>query len=123
MARLYNDELRRAGIEITQFSMLQLLSRLGPMTQNELGERMAAGKATVSRNVRLLERRDWVVIEEGRDRRARVVSLTSAGRAQVRRTRPYWERAQKRIRAAMPARRLKALHDLLPVVTEAALGT
>jgi DNA-binding MarR family transcriptional regulator len=122
MTRLYNDELRAAGIEATQFSMLQLLSHLGPMTQNELGERMAAGKTTVSRNVKLLQSHRWVDVEEGEDRRSRVVSLTEAGRKQMRKATPYWERAQKRIRAAMPEAQFKALSELLPLAAEAALS-
>src|SRR5436309_13287728 len=109
MSRLYNDELRHSGIEITQFSLLQLLSQLGPMTQNELGDRMAAGKTTISRNVKLLEQHGWVSVEPGEDRRSRIVSLTSAGRKQLQRTYPHWERAQARIRAAIPGPQFKEL--------------
>jgi DNA-binding MarR family transcriptional regulator len=123
VSRLYNDEIRKTGIEITQFGMLELLNHLGPMTQNQLGERMAAGKTTVSRNVKLLERQGWVSIEEGGDdRRRRVVSLTEGGRKQLKKTRPHWQRAQERIEAAIPAEQLKALRDLLPMATEAVLS-
>ncbi len=121
MTRLYNDELRPAGMEGTQLLVLQMLAELGPMTQIQLGERLAAGKTTISRNVKLLRKRRWIAIEEGEDRRCRMLSLTEAGRAQIRTARPYWNRAQQRVRAAMPKAQLEALFELLPVAAEAAL--
>jgi DNA-binding MarR family transcriptional regulator len=121
VGRLYNHELRKAGIEITQFGTLMLLNRLGPMTQNQLGERMAAGKTTISRNIKVLERCGWVSIEEAEDRRHNIVSLTEEGRRQIKKTEPYWRRAKERLEAAIPAAQLAALRDLLPVATEAAL--
>ena len=89
--------------------------------QNQLGERLAAGKTTVSRNLKLLQKHGWLEVAEGEDRRCRVVSLTAAGRKQIKKAQPYWERAQQRMRAAMPEAQLKALHDLLPIAVEAAL--
>lgn len=121
MTRLYNDALRPAGIEGTQLLMLQMIADLGPMTQGQLGERMAAGKTTVSRNVKLLQKRRWLTIEEGEDRRCRLLSVSEAGRAQIRKSRPYWSRAQQRVRAALPAGRLQTFFGLLPEVAEAAL--
>ena len=121
MTRLYNDELRSAGIEATQLLILQMVADLGPMTQGQLGERMAAGKTTVSRNVKLLQKRRWLAIDEGEDRRCRLLALTETGRSQIQKSRRQWKRAQQRIRAAMPARRLEAFFGLLPEVAEAAL--
>jgi DNA-binding MarR family transcriptional regulator len=121
ITRLYNDELRPAGIEGTQLLILHTLADWGPMTQNQLGERMAAGKTTVSRNLKLLQKRRWLAVEEGEDRRCRLTSLTESGRRQIKKARPYWERAQQRMQAAMPRAQLEALFDLLPVAAEAAL--
>jgi DNA-binding MarR family transcriptional regulator len=121
MARLYNDEMRHSSIEATQFSILQLLQHLGAMTQNQLGERMAANKATVSRNVGLLQRNGWVRFEAGEDRRSKVVSLTAKGKRQLEAARPHWERAQERLATALGEARFTALRDLLPEIAEAAL--
>jgi len=121
ITRLYNDELRSAGIEATQLLSLQMIADLGPMTQNQLGERMAAEKTTISRNVKLLEKRRWLTVEPGQDRRCRLVSLTAAGRRQIEKARPHWERAQQRMRAAMPQPQLTALYELLPTAADAAL--
>jgi len=121
MTRLYNDEMRAVSLEITQFSILQLLQQLGPMTQNQLGERLAASKTTVSRNVGLLEKHGWVSVEVGEDRRAKVLSLSNRGRLLLEKAEPLWERAQARFRAEISGAQLRALQDLLPTVAEAAL--
>jgi DNA-binding MarR family transcriptional regulator len=121
VTRLYNDEIRRMGIEVTQFGMLQLLNHIGPMTQNHLGEYLSAGKTTISRNVKLLERNGWVSVEDGEDRRQRIVKISKAGLKQLERTEPYWQRAQERFEAVIARDQLQALHDLLPVAAEAAV--
>lgn len=121
ISRIYNDELRQADIEATQFMILRLIADLGPMTQNQLAERTAAGKTTISRNLKLLQRRRWLTSEEGEDRRCRLVSLTAAGRRKLDAAQPYWEQAQERIRASMSPAQLEAFFGMLPAVTEAAL--
>lgn len=87
MSRLYNEELRRAGMEGTQFGILQLIARLGPMTQNQLGDRLAAGETTVSRNLKLLQERGWVELAEGADRRLARGPRGAGGRGPGRGTR------------------------------------
>src|SRR5262245_5287424 len=121
ITRLYDEELRGAKIEVTQFLILWLIANFGPMTQKQLAERMAAEKTTVSRNLRLLHRRRWLVRQTGQDRRSRLVSLTASGRRQLQRAQPFWERAQQRLRAEMPQPQLQALCEVLPVAVEAAL--
>ena len=101
VTRLYNDEIRRTGIEVTQFGMLQLLSHLGPMTQNQLGEYLSAGKTTISRNVKLLERNEWVSVEDGEDRRQRIVKLTREGRKQLEREIAEYAQATAAIQAIL----------------------
>ncbi len=121
LARLYNEELRPAEIETTQLLILEMLAAMGPMTQRQLGERMAAEKTTVSRNLKLLQQRRWISVEAGEDRRCRLLSMTAAGRRQMEKSRPFWENAQRRLRAAMPSGQLAAASELLPKLTEAAL--
>lgn len=120
-SRLYNEELRKAGLEVWQFSLLRALAALGPLTQNQLGERMAAEKTTISRNVRVLQARGWLAIEQGADRRQRLVVLTARGRKRLQQARPHWERAQGRMRRALGEQRFEALRELLPRATQAAL--
>jgi DNA-binding MarR family transcriptional regulator len=121
VTRLYNEELRQAGLEATQHGLLMLLKLLGPLPVGALGERLALDKTTISRNLKLLERNGWVVLERGQDGRERVVSLTGLGSEKLISARPFWNRAQKRMRDAMPSADFDALRRLLPDLALATL--
>lgn len=101
VARMYNDELRMVGLEVTQHAMLAVLKGLGPMAVGELGHRLAVDKTTMSRNVKVLQRQGWVALQRGRDGRERIAEVTPAGVEMLRRARPHWERAQARMKSSL----------------------
>lgn len=77
----YDEALRPSGLRITQFSLLRILTRLGPVPVTRLAEEAALDRSTMGRNLDPLERRGLVRLEVGeRDQRVRVVHLTQAGR-------------------------------------------
>jgi DNA-binding MarR family transcriptional regulator len=121
VTRLYNEELRREGLEVTQHAILMVLKLLGPLPVGALGERLALDKTSISRNLKVLERNRWVVLERGQDGRHRVVSLTGPGAEKLASARPSWNRAQKRMRDAMPSDDFDALRRLLPDLALATL--
>jgi DNA-binding MarR family transcriptional regulator len=122
VTRLYNEELRPSGIEVTQYSMLRMLKELGPTPLGALGERLAVDKTTISRNVKVLERHRWATTNRGEDARERVVSRTGAGAAAIERARPLWDRAQKRMRAALASGEFDQLRKRFPDLALAAMS-
>ena len=113
MSQLYDRELRETGLNLAQFTLLQALATAGPLTQGRFGRLLALDSTTLSRTLRPLEARRWIRCEAGRDRRERRLELTGAGRAQLDRARPAWERAQKRLRDRIGATRWEGLlHEL-----------
>src|SRR4051812_39987591 len=97
VSRLYNEELRSEGLEVTQFTMLFVLKTIGPMTLGDLGDRVAVDKTTISRNAKILVRNGWCTLERGDDGRERIAALTAAGVKKLAHARPRWERAQQRM--------------------------
>lgn len=123
LSRAYSAAIHDSGLEITQFAILQLMEALGPMTHTELGDRLAAGKATVSRNIALMERDGLVASEPGRDKRTKLVGPTPAGRRKLHAALPAWNAVQARVRRDMPKGTFDALLKTLPEATLTALGT
>ena len=121
VTRLYNGELQRDGIEVTQFTLLMALNETGAMPQGELGRLLALDSTTLTRMLDLMKRRGWVQAKEGDDRRLRIFSLTPAGRAKYLRGLPHWKRAQDRLRTALREGAASQLSGLLAEVTGAAL--
>lgn len=122
VTRLYNEELRASGIEVTQHAILVMLKALGPTPLGALGERLAVDKTTISRNIKVLERHKWVSVECGQDARERVVSVTIAGAAALDKARPSWDRAQKRMRAALASGEFDQFRERFPDVALAAMS-
>ena len=71
---------------------------LGPVSMQNLAERVGMDRTTLTRNLRILSERAWVEVEPGDDRRVREVSLSDAGHDVLRRAYPLWREAQATLR-------------------------
>lgn len=118
--RLYDGQLRGSGVNTAQFTLLNALARVGPITQGRLGRLLALDSTTLSRTLRPLEAKRWLRGETGKDRRERKLELTAAGRIQLERAAPAWERAQQRLRTQVGEERWETLLKDLSVLARAA---
>jgi DNA-binding MarR family transcriptional regulator len=74
----------------------------------------------LTRGLRPLEKRGWVAIRAGADRREKLVAITKTGKATVEQARPAWSKAQQRMRSTLPDGTWDSLFAILPDVTKAA---
>src|SRR5271156_5422244 len=93
VTRIYDQELRTAGVETTQFGLLTALAAVGEANQKRLSAGFAMDSTTLTRTLGLLRKQGWVRARLGKDRRERLFSLTKAGERQMALAQPYWERA------------------------------
>ena len=98
VTRIYDQELRTAGLEITQFGLLTALAAVGEAKQKRLSAGFAMDSTTLTRTLGLLRKQGWVRARRGKDRRERLLSLTGAGKRQMAMAQPHWERAEERLR-------------------------
>jgi len=103
VTQLYQEEMRKHGLDgSTHFTILHVLATGESLNQGDLATALAADSTTLSRTLRLMERNGWIRIRPGRnDKRERRINLTAAGRRQLEKSRPDWERAQTRLREAL----------------------
>jgi DNA-binding MarR family transcriptional regulator len=108
--RLYDEALQPSGLLTTQYALLSTLARAGePMLHSALAEAQLMAPATLSRNLKPLQRDGLVTIAPGEDRRTRYVALTDAGREALERARPLWRAMQDRVEAKLGAERVDSL--------------
>src|SRR5262245_40113941 len=123
VSRLYDDELRGVGLRTTQYSLLRHLSRAGEVRQRDLGGLTSLDETTLTRNLCPLIDAGWVAVSTGDDRREKLVRLTEAGAAKIKKALPAWERAQERLWSRMPdgawSGLLAALPDFVRLANEA----
>jgi DNA-binding MarR family transcriptional regulator len=120
LTQLYDHQLRQSGLEAPQFGLLMTLDQQGPCSQADLGRRYALDKTTVSRNLKVLERRKWIEASVGDDRRERQFRLTVAGRSRLAQAKPEWRKAQTQLQSGMTAEQWRAMFTVFRTVTHAA---
>ncbi|NJD62149.1 MAG: MarR family transcriptional regulator [Deltaproteobacteria bacterium] len=120
VTQLYDRELRGTGLGVTQFTLLQALARIGELSQGRLGNGMSIDSTTLTRTLATLRKAGWIAVRTGGDRRVRLISMTAAGRRQLERSYPAWERAQERLRRILGDPRWEALGDLTHRVVRSA---
>jgi DNA-binding MarR family transcriptional regulator len=122
ITRIYDQELRKAGLEITQFGLLTALAATGEANQRRLSAGFAMDSTTLTRTLGLLRKQGWVQVKRGKDRRERVFSLTRAGKRQLADAQPYWELAERRLRQELGDTGWKQMKETVSRMTEAGMA-
>jgi DNA-binding MarR family transcriptional regulator len=120
--RIYDRELRRAGIEITQFGLLTALGKIGEANQKRLSTGFAMDSTTLTRTLSLVVKIGWVQVKPGKDRRERLFSLTHAGKQQIAAAQPYWEQAERALRKELGDAGWKHMREVISRVTATAMA-
>jgi DNA-binding MarR family transcriptional regulator len=120
ITQFYDEILAPSGLYVTQFTTLATLAEAAPITINRLAELLVMDRTTLTRNLELLTKQQLVRIEEGQDRRMRLVFLTQEGEQALRRAWPLWQEAQARIERALGRERFEGLLTDLSAVLAAA---
>jgi DNA-binding MarR family transcriptional regulator len=121
VTRIYDQELAKAGIEITQFGLLTALDLIGEANQKRLSAGFAMDSTTLTRTLKLMLQQGWVSARRGKDRRERLFSLTRAGRRQLATAQPFWAAAQGKLRKEVGNAGWTSMKQAVSQVTEAAL--
>ena len=97
ITRLYDLYMQETGIRVTQFTILSQLMLRGELPIGKLAGILGMERTTLTRNLTPLEEQKWISIKAGDDPRARMIAITAQGRNVVRRSFPYWSKAQAHI--------------------------
>lgn len=99
---IYDRILEPSGLKITMFRVLRRLSRAGEPTISELARIVELDRSSLGRNLKVLERENFVRLVDGdADERSKVVRLTAKGKAALAKALPLWAEAQSRLTAAL----------------------
>jgi len=120
VTRIYDQELRRAGIEITQFGLLTALGIVGEANQKALSVGFAMDSTTLTRTLALLRKQGWIQTRPGKDKRERLIRLTEAGKKQLASAQPHWQAAERRLRKTLGPVGWKQMQVAVAQVTSAA---
>lgn len=103
VTQIFDNAMRSINLRATQFTLLALAFAHGPITVTRLSDEMVADRTTLSRNLNPMEKSGLIRIEQGDDKRTRIVVITDSGRRKLEEAYPLWEKAQREIKEAMGA--------------------
>ena len=120
LTQFYEEALRSTGLRSSQFTILQVLTFAGEVTQRQLGEILAMDSTTLTRTLAIMIREGWVRKRHGHDRRECRINMTPEGKALFKRALPLWERTQSKLHRQLGNSRWDQLMALADTVTKAA---
>ena len=113
VSQLYDQELAKAGLKTTQYSLLSHVLKLGPIRPGDLAAAMTMDASTLTRNLKPLVAAGWLQLAPGDDGRSRSVHLTPAGRDKRAEAQAHWRAAQELLNRQLGVDNVLALHDLV----------
>ncbi|NJR61743.1 MAG: winged helix-turn-helix transcriptional regulator [Cyanobacteria bacterium CRU_2_1] len=113
MTQVYDAALRPAGLVLNQFTLLVSIHLVESVPITYLAQELFTDQTTLTRNLKLLEKRGLVVIEPGEDRRVKLVALTVEGQAVLAQAIPLWEQAQAELIQHFGSEKWQTLLSLL----------
>lgn len=115
----YNAFIAEVDLTMPQFATLASLCEEDGLSVTALAQLIGVDSTTLTRNLRLLEKRN--LISQGtaaEDRRRRVVRLTPEGRRLFARALPLWQKAQAALTKKLGAAQTATLHQQLSQTIE-----
>jgi DNA-binding MarR family transcriptional regulator len=102
LARRFDQAMRPLGLTNGQFSLLMSLNRPTPPAMAAVAALLAMDRTTLTAALKPLERRGLVIVStDPKDRRSRLMTLTSEGRALLAHAVPVWKRTQDKVDALL----------------------
>jgi DNA-binding MarR family transcriptional regulator len=121
VTRIYDQELKKAGLEITQFGLLTALATTGEVNQKRLSEGFVMDSTTLTRTLERMQKRGWISVAQGTDKRERLLRLTAAGKLRIAKAKPHWELAESRLRNELGQAGWKDMKAAVSLVTRGAI--
>lgn len=109
---LYDGALDGHGLTIAQVNLLAALGKVGPCSPSKLGDVLQLERSTVSRNLNLLLKHDWIEALSSDAKGVREVALTRAGQAKIESVIPEWRRAQRQAAQLLGTAGVKAVREI-----------
>lgn len=118
LSKHFDDALSKHELNLSQFNLLDTMSKAGLRSLTEIGARTTTDRTTLNRTLGHLEKLGLVASHKGCDKRTRRFKLTPLGRERLTAARPTWRAVQAELHALLGKSRFARLHKDLGVLLE-----
>ena len=116
ITQICDESLRRSSLRSTQFTILLALSQHGSITIGKLAEELWIDPTALSRNLKPLERENYIEIQPGSDQRTRFISLSTKGKEKTSEALEHWNETQQKLKDIINADDLAQIKSSLSVL-------
>jgi DNA-binding MarR family transcriptional regulator len=110
---IYEEELRLHHVKASQFNLLVVVAKAGPVRRTDIGRYADIDPSTLTRNLSVMVSNGWIEeVVAGDDGRGNPIQITVKGRRLIEAIAPGWRRAQQRARKLLGAERVAVLTSL-----------
>ena len=121
LTNVYDAALQASGLRTTQFSILVAIAESQPLCVGDLAKLLLIDQSTLSRSLRLLQKRRFVTVSGRSVLRQRFVSLSPQGARTLDDSVPRWRQMQKHFVALIGHENWKRLHGELATLSRGAV--
>jgi DNA-binding MarR family transcriptional regulator len=90
VTRMYDTAMQDSGIRSTQFAILVGIAKTQPVSMGKLADVLIIDRTTLTRSLRLLQKKRLVTISKRTTMRQRLLELTPEGLQALARSLPLW---------------------------------
>jgi len=94
MLRYYEKAFSAGSLSLTQFSILRTVEREGPIPLSTLAEHLVMERTSLYRTITPLTERNALTLDIGSNKKIKIATITSYGKALIKEHEPEWEKAQ-----------------------------
>lgn len=97
ISRYYDEAIRPLGLKNTQLSLLVAIKLGAPDSISAFADRMGLERTTLTRNLQLLEKKEFIEVSPEGYRRSRSIHIAPKGQVILEKALPLWRQAQDTI--------------------------
>lgn len=113
----YNQYFENIGITNEQFTILEFLKNLEPISVTDLSIAIKLDRTTLSRNLKILKNKK-LIIDEISFGRSKKLNLSEEGKIVIDRAEKKWNKAQKEIEDIIGLEKLEIIRESLKILEE-----
>ncbi|WP_425806114.1 MarR family winged helix-turn-helix transcriptional regulator [Desulfitobacterium sp. Sab5] len=116
ITKFYDKKLEDTGLTVSQFSLLNDIKLLESCSKVELADYAKLDRSTITRNLKILRERGYIIDLSTNESRDSQVSLTDLGLEKLESCNLLWKEAQKYIQEKVGSDNIKQLRKILDVI-------
>lgn len=116
ITKFYDKKLEETGLTISQFSLLNDIKLLESCSKAELADYAKLDRSTITRNLKILREKGYIIDLSTNESRDSQVSLTDLGLEKLKSCDLLWQEAQKYIKEKIGSDNIKELRKILNAI-------